>query len=242
MDNTLYVGLSRQMTLARQLELAANNMANIDTAGFKVENLMLQSDPLNPVRGSGFSPIRYVIDDGVARDFRPGELSQTGNPLDVAIEGDAFFQVKTPQGTRYTRDGRFTLDEAGVLKTQSGYPVLDGSGSEITLDPKKGQPTISKQGGISQDGVAGPKIGVVRFARRSQLSKQGDNLYASPETPAAASDANIRQGLVERSNVNSVSEVTNLIEITRAYERINQMMSATEDLNRQAVERLGKAA
>ena len=204
---------------------------------------MLQSDPLRPQTGrSRLDPIKYVIDDGVARNFSAGATEKTGAPLDFAVEGDGLFQVSTRDGVRYTRDGRFTLDAQNRLSTQAGDPVLDGSGGEITLDPLKGDVSVAKTGQISQGGVLGAKIGVVRFSRMAGLSKTGDNLLTSSETPAAAPDAVVRQGYLEHSNVQAVAEVTHLIEITRAYERIGQMLTSTHELSRSAIQRLGKAA
>ena len=243
MDNALYVGLSRQLTLQRQLDVAANNLANLDTAGFKVEQLMLQSDPMRATQaGSGSDAIRYVIDSGIARAFTPGALEKTGSSLDVAIEGNGFFQVQTPDGVRYTRDGRFSLDAQGRITTQAGDPVLDGSGSPITVDPKKGEVAIAKTGQVSQGGQPVGKIGVMGFADLSGLSKQGDGLFSSAETPTAAADAGVRQGYLERSNAQPVVEVTHLVEINRAYERIANMLNSAHDLSRSAIQRLGKAA
>ena len=242
MDNALYVGLSRQMTLQRQLDIAANNLANVDTAGFKVESLMLQSDPLTPQRAPRFGPVKYVLDDGLARDFKQGALEKTGNTYDLAVEGQGYFQVQTPNGIRFTRDGRFGVDTNNQLVDGQGNPVLDASGSTITFDPQKGAPTISKTGLITQDGTTGGKVGVVRFASLGGLSKDGDNYLTSDETPTAAPDAAVRQGVVEHSNVQPVLEVTSLIETTRAYERVANLMNSTQDLSRSAIERLGKAA
>ncbi len=239
----MYVGLSRQLTLQRQLDISANNLANVDTAGFKVEQLMLQTDPLRPQTGrSRLDPIKYVLDDGVARHFTPGALEKTGGTFDLAVEGDGFFQVRTAAGVRYTRDGRFTVDEQNRLVTQAGDPVLDDAGGEITLDPQRGPASIAKTGQISQAGAAGPKVGVMRFAQLSRLSKSGDDLYTSPETPTPATDAGVRQGYLERSNVQPVLEVSHLIEITRAYERIGAMLNSTHELSRSAIQRLGRPA
>ena len=246
MDNALYVGLSRQMTLRRALDIAANNMANTDTAGFKVEQSLLATDPLAPARLPGNGPVNYVLDTGLARDFREGALEHTGNTYDLAIDGDGFFSVNTPAGVRYTRDGRFSVDAQNRLVTKAGDPVLDASGSQITLDPTKGEPAIGKDGTVTQAGqgqtVQVGKIGVVRFASLSALSKQGDNMFdtAPGNTPVTAGDAVVRQGEVEHSNVQPMIEITNLIQITRAYEQVTQMMAATQDLSSQAVDRLGR--
>jgi flagellar basal-body rod protein FlgF len=250
MDNALYVGLSRQMTLRRQLDIAANNLANVDTAGFKVERLMVKTDPLSP-RGTAaqglLGPVKYVLDNGVARDFGQGGLERTGDPYDVGIEGDGFFAVQTAAGTRYTRDGRFTVDSQNRLVTKAGDPVVDASGSGVTLDPTMSPPSIGKDGTITQTDQHGQvnkigKLTAVRFANLSGLSKEGDNLYSSAETPVAATDAGLRQGMVERSNVQPMLEITSLIDITRAYERVTQMIASNQDLSKSAVERLGRAA
>ena len=247
MDNALYVGLSRQMTLQRQLEIAANNVANVDTAGFKVEQLQMQTDPLSPQKAPHADRIKYVLDDGVGRDFGQGAVDHTGNTYDFAIQGDAFFQVQTPRGPRFTRDGRFSVDTQNRLVTQNGDPVLTAQGAEITLDPQKSSPSVGQDGTITQTDAQGQvtqagKLTVSRFASRSGLRKDGDNQFTSDETPTPAADAIIRQGSVEKSNVQPVREITSLIDITRAYERMQQIMASTSDLSKSAVERLGKAA
>ena len=247
MDNALYVGLSRQIVLQRQLEIAANNIANIDTAGFKVESLTLQTDPLAPSQARRPASINYVQDDGLARDFGQGAVNQTGNTYDFAIQGDAFFQVQTPTGPRFTRDGRFTTDAQGRLVTRNGDAVLTAEGAEITLDPKKSLPVVGHDGVITQADATGQvsqvgKLTVSRFANLAGLKKDGDNQFTSDETPVRAADAQIRQGAVEQANSQPVLEVTNLIDITRAYERVQQLIASTSDLSRSAIERLGKAA
>ena len=169
-------------------------------------------------------------------------MEKTGAPLDVAVEGDGFLQVRTADGVKYSRDGRLTLDAQNRLTTQAGDPVLDASGGEITLDPRRGDVSIAKTGQVSQGGVLGPRIGVVRFSRMSGLSKTGDGLFTTVEAPAPAPDAAVRQGYVEHSNVQPVAEITHLIEISRAYERIGAMLNSTHELSRSAIQRLGKAA
>ena len=243
MDNTLYVGLSRQLTLQRSLDVTANNLANIDTVGFKVESLMVQTDPLKPATLPSSDPINYVIDNGVARNFGQGGVEQTSNPLDVASEGDGFFTVQTPDGNRYTRDGRFGISPQNQLVDRQGNPVLSSSGSPISLDPQKTDLAIAKDGTVSQNGQAVGKLGVARFADLSVLTKQGSNLFAAPGvTPTAATNVHVNQGAIERSNVQLIAEMTNLIAITRAYEQVTQMVSQTQDLSAGAVQRLGKAA
>ncbi len=243
MDNALYVGLSRQMTLRRALEIAGNNIANLDTAGFKVEQPLVNTNPATPAV-AGADPINFVLDKGVARDFGQGGLEETGNPLDVAIEGDGFFTIKTANGDRYTRDGRFTTNAQNQIVTKDGQAVLDASGREITLNPTGPAPTIARDGTISQGAAQLGKLGVARFTDLSVLSKEGDNLFSAPAgtTPVAAPDALRRQGMLERSNTQPILEITRLIEITRTYERVAQMMDQAQELQRNSIDRLGRSA
>jgi len=250
MDNALYVGLSKQMVLRRELDIAANNMANVDTTGFKAESLIVNDDPVSlPRAPRGSTPVQYALDNGVARNFAQGPLQQTGAPLDMAIEGQGFFQVQTADGVRYTRDGRFTTDAQGRVITQQGDPVLDASGSPISLNSQGGTPQIGRDGTITQSTPGQPqnvvvgKIGVVRFDSLSALSKQGDGLYTNTVStpPTAAPDAVIHQGMLEGSNVQPIIQVTDLIRIQRAYEAVTQMVGNSSDLSERAIQRLGSA-
>lgn len=243
MDNTLYVAMSRQMILRREMDIVANNIANADTAGFKVESLLSETDPKALAgKDSGPRNVQYVLDKGMARDFGQGAMTTTGAPLDIAIEGDGFFQIATPGGERFTRDGRFTVDQAGRLVTSRGHAVGGDGGAEITIDPKKGPVSIARDGSISQGEERIGKIGVVRFASLTGLAKDGDGLYRNDANvaPEAAPDARVHQGAVEGSNVNSVLEVTRMIEVTREYEKISKLMDQTAELDRRSIERLGR--
>ena len=243
MDNALYVGLSRQMVLRRQLDVVANNIANADTAGFKVETLMQKTQPAQPAYTlQGPRPVKFVGEDGVIRDFGQGALRTTGGSLDLAIEGQGFFQVNSSDGPRYTRDGSFRLNDNGTLVTQNGLPVLDDGGGQIELDPTQGQVTISKDGSVSQGATRVGKLGVVTFQTLSTLEKTGDNLYrnTSNQQPQAAEDPKVRQGMLEGANVNPILEITKMIEISRAYEQMAKIMDANSDLSKSAVERMGK--
>jgi flagellar basal-body rod protein FlgF len=245
LDNVSYIGVSRQMTLRRELDIAANNIANVDTAGFKVEQLLVETEAGAPARTDGIpNPALFVMDNGVGRDFSQGDLKQTGRPLDVALDGAAFFKVGGPQGERYTRDGRFGTDAEGRLVTKGGLPVLDDSGAEILLDPKKSEPSIAPDGVISQEGQRVAKLGVARFDSLAVLQKDGDNLYANKSNAAAqaAPDVRIHQGMLEGANVRPIVEITKLIEISRAYERVAKMIDQNNELTQRSVERLGRVS
>lgn len=243
MDNALFVGLSRQMILRKEMEIIANNIANMDTTGFKVESMMQKTDPMEPaVTLGGPRPVKFVAPDGVARDFGQGVLTKTGGELDMAIEGQGFFQVQTPGGPRYTRDGRFTTDPTGRLVTQAGYAVLDESGGEITIDMEKGQVGIGPDGSMSQGNERVGKVGVFAFANPGALEKAGDNLFRNASNLAAtpATDIKVRQGHLEGSNVKPVLEITRMVEVSRAYEQTAKMMDSEAELSRRSVERLGR--
>jgi flagellar basal-body rod protein FlgF len=230
------------MTLRRQLDIVANNIANADTTGFKAEALLTNTEQRGPAKNAQVHhTARFVLDNGVSRNFGQGSLKQTGGDLDVAIEGEAFFTISTEDGDRYTRDGRFKLDPTGRLITQGGEAVLDEGGGEITLRREGSAPSIAADGTISQDGQRVARLGVVRFDNLGALSKTGEGRYlADGAEPVPATGVPVRQGMLESSNVNPVLEVVNLIEVSRAYERVTRMIDQTQDLSRRAVDRLGK--
>jgi flagellar basal-body rod protein FlgF len=244
MDNALYVGLSRQMVLRREMDIVANNIANADTNGFKVESLMTKTEPKAPAFTlGGPRPVKFVAADGVARDFGQGALRRTDAPLDLAIEGQGFFKVTAMGGERFTRDGRFRTDDLGRLTTQAGDLVLDDGGGEIILDGQKGPVTISPDGTVSQGAERVGKVGVYTFANLSVLEKTGDNLLRNTSNlqPEPAADVRVRQGMLEGSNVQPILEITRMIEVSRAYEQITRMMESEADLSRRSVERMGRA-
>jgi flagellar basal-body rod protein FlgF len=248
MDNAIYLSLSRQIVLQRRMEIVANNVANIDTAGFKIEHLDVHTDPLTPTGGGRQGPLNYVSDTGVVRNFTQGAVEQTGNPYDLAINGAGFFSVQTASGAgvAYTRDGHFGLDAQNQIVDSQGNPVLSTGGSPITIDPTRPPPVIGKDGVVSQIGPNAQvaqlgRIGVMSFPNLGALTKVGSNLYtADGETPTAATDSTVVQGGLEKSNVQGVTEIANLISIQRAYERMQDIITATQNISGKAIDSLGK--
>jgi flagellar basal-body rod protein FlgF/flagellar basal-body rod protein FlgG len=249
MENLLLVGLSRQMTLRREMDVVANNIANINTSGFKAERTLFEEYLSPGAREDNFvgrdRRVSFVQDRATMHDFKVGPNEQTKNPLDVAIDGNAFLAVQTPAGERYTRDGGLQINATGQLVTASGAPVLGTSGP-IVFQQTDHDITISADGTVTVlegtnriDSVRG-KIRLVSFAQPQRLVKEGSNLYsAGPGATAQPSTtAKLNQGFIERSNVSSVSEMTRMIEVTRAYTELSNMLQTQGDSRRTAIEKL----
>jgi len=248
-ENALLVGLSRQMTLERQFDVVANNIANINTNGYKADHMLFEEYLNSGAHEDNFKlsdrRVSYVQDRGTFRDFSEGALEQTNNPLDVAISGDAFLTVQSTGGERYTRDGNLQLSPTGQLVTANGDPVL-GTAGPIVFQPTDHDITISADGTITvlegtarTDSIRG-KLRLVNFADAQKLLKQGNNLYApgEGETPTPDTKSTVHQGFIEKSNVSSVVEMSRMIEINRTYANVANMLSQEGDLHKSAIEKL----
>ena len=246
MQNALLVGLSRQVTLERQLDVVANNIANVNTAGFKADQSLFEEYLTSGAHEDNFKPgdrrVSYVQDRGTYRDFAQGAPEQTKNPLDVAITGNAFLVVQTAGGERYTRDGGLQMNNLGQLVTQAGNPVLGTSGP-IVFQPTDHDINVSPDGTVTvvegngrTDSLRG-KLRLVSFTDAQKLLKEGSNLY-SGEGAAPDLKSQVQQGYIEKSNVNGVAEMSRMIEITRAYTQIATMLQQESDLHKSAIEKL----
>ena len=246
MTNTLLIGLSRQVTLARQMDVVANNVANINTSGFKADRSLFEEYLTSGAHEDNFARpdrrISYVQDRGTYKDFTQGAAEQTKNPLDVAIDGSGFLVVQTAAGERYTRDGAMQINNLGQLVNAAGHPVLGTSGP-IVFQPTDKNITIAADGNVTVvegtnriDSVRG-KLRLVSFADPQKLVKEGSNLY-SGEASRPDIRSTLRQGFVEKSNVNSVVEMGRMIEVTRAYTSISAMLQQQGDLRKTALDKL----
>lgn len=248
MQNALLIGLSRQVVLERQMDVVSNNLANINTNGFKAERSMFQEFLNTGAHEDNFQApdrrVSFVQDRAAYHDFTPGPLEQTKNPLDIAIDGPGFLVVQTPAGERYTRDGKLTIDPRGQLVNASGYPVL-GNAGPIVFQPTDKEINIAADGNVSViegtatiDSLRG-KLRLVSFARPQSLEKQGGNLFAATNDAGTPdTTAQVRQGYVEKSNVNSVAEMSRMISVTRSYQSIASLLQQEGELQKTAIERL----
>jgi flagellar basal-body rod protein FlgF len=251
MENALLVGLSRQTTLERQLEVIANNIANVNTTGYKSDQSLFEEFLTSGAHEDNFigkdRRVSYVQDRGTYRDFTQGSLQQTANPLDVAIDGDAFLAVQTTGGERYTRDGNLQLNNQGQLVTEGGDAVL-GNAGPIIFQPTDHDINISPDGTVTvieanarTDTIRG-KLRLVSFTDAQSLLKQGNNLYAASNGAAAQPDlkATVKQGYIEKSNVNSVAEMGRMIEVSRTYTQIANLLQQQSDLHKNAINQLAE--
>ncbi|WP_375459918.1 flagellar basal-body rod protein FlgF [uncultured Enterovirga sp.] len=246
MENALLVGLSRQMALGRELDVIANNMANVTTNGFKARSARFQDHLMAKASADAFSrPDRrldFVIDAGTPLDTSSGAIETTGNPLDAAIKGDSFFVVQTQAGERYTRAGAFQVDATGQLVTNDGNSVL-GDAGPITFAPQETGAAIGPDGTVTTTQGPRGKLRLVRFDDVRALRNEGANVFSSASAPQPAGIAGrLEPGAVERSNVRPVLEMTRLMEVNRAYSSVASMIGRMDELKRSAMSRLADTA
>jgi flagellar basal-body rod protein FlgF len=253
MENALLVGLSRQMALTHELDIVANNIANIDTTGFKADNALF-SQYLMPHASDGqFTgkdrDVSFVTDRGGWIDFSPGAIQRTGNPLDVAIDGNAYLAVQTPRGVRYTRNGALQTNATGQLVTDEGYPVL-GDNGPITFQSGDHNVIISPTGIITVRNGSDPSdaprgtLRLVSFAQQSQLQKDGGSMFSAPagvNPIAPPQGTRVVQGAIEKSNVNPVAEISRMIQITQSYTDIANVLQQQGDQRKDALTQLSQA-
>lgn len=228
MDNSIYITLSRQMALFRDLEVSANNLANVNTTGYNGTKLMFSQY----LEKDNARKDAYLNDPLSYRDTANGAIKTTGNPLDVAINGHAYFQVQTPLGTRYTRSGNFQIDPAGTVVTPEGYAVLGADGGQITIPDNAINVAINGAGQITADGNDIGQIGVMEFVDEQSMTRLGNNLYTSKETPQPSLTARLVQGAIETSNVSAIGEMTRVIELQRGVGNTAKFIETMYDLTR----------
>lgn len=235
MENTLYIALSRQTSLWRQLDMVSNNIANVNTTGYKGVQPHFTEYLSKSKNDEQMMPqkLSFVHDFGIVRDFSEGALSSTGNPLDVAIHGKGYFVVDTPEGARYTRNGQFKINNDGMLVNGSGYAVLDDRNQPIFFAPEETKVMVTRDGVISTENGNIATLQVAEFEDLQELRATHSGLYRNVEgNGITLVRPNVEQGMLETSNVNAVSEMANMIKLQRAYENV-QMMIDTEHSRRQ---------
>ncbi len=234
----LHVAVAGQMAMQNRLSSIANNVANITTPGFRADGSRFAA----MVSRQQPAPVSFVSAGKTWIDARAGAIKQTGNPLDVAVRGDVWMAVQGPNGPVYTRDGRMRMLPGGELVSVEGYPVLDVSGSPITLKPKAGPPAIARDGMITQNGNQIGAIGLFRIPQGAGLSRFGNSGVIpdrEPEPVVNFREAGLMQGFIEEANVNGPMEMIRLIEATSAFRRLSSAMEDSERTALEAIRTLG---
>ncbi len=240
MNNGIYAASTGLLARTQELDLAANNLANANTSGFRGEHVSFKTQMMS---ASANASTRAVNSFGVLgsrrTDFSQGSLQQTGNPLDLAMEGAGYFSVQTPTGIQYTRNGNFHLSKTGALTTAQGFLVLGDKGP-ITLP--QGEVEISSTGVISVDGDVAAQLKLADFDSNVPLTSMGEAYYSAPLAAAnRATQVTLRQGVLESSNVSPVESAVGLIEIQRNAEMMQRALTTFHtEFNRIAAEDLPK--
>lgn len=242
MDNSIYVTLSRQLTLFRDMDATSNNIANVNTVGYNAEKLAFDDYLVEgDIDGKLGQKIAYTRDPLSYRDTNNGPLKTTGNPLDLAVSGPGYFIVDTPLGQRYTKAGNFMIDGQGTLVTPQGYPVLSTAGDVIAFPNDTTDVQINDQGLITANGDEIGQVGVAEFANEQAMKRLGNNLYSSDAQPLEQQASRVVQGALEQSNVQGVSELVRVVQLQRSVASTAKFVEVMYDLQRKVTNTYAKA-
>lgn len=236
MENIGYIGLSQQLALQQQMEMTANNLANMSTPGYKAQHPLFSEYITDPRGGAA---IHQSSNSGSYRDLANGSLTQTHNPFDVAMQADGFFAIQTPEGIRYTRDGSFSLNSERQLVNKSGFAVLNNNNEALSVPADATQIRITEDGEITSEFGTVGRIKVVEFEDGQALTRLGNNMFdANGQAEIEIEQPRMVQGAVENSNVNPVLEMNKMIEVLRSYQMTQRMLQTDHERIRNAVQKL----
>ncbi|MFT4149089.1 MAG: flagellar hook-basal body complex protein [Paracoccaceae bacterium] len=235
MDAANYTTLTRQSGLMRQMEVIAQNIANVSTTGFRREGVIFSEYVTRLEDAPSLSMAR-----GNTRmlDLSQAGATQTGGTFDLAIDGEGFFLVETPQGERLTRAGSFTRDAQGELVTPDGYRLLDAGGAPVFVPPDARSVAVAADGTLSADGTPLTRIGLWQATDPLSLRHQAGTLFSAKDVEPA--EGTIRQGFLEDSNVDPLTEIARMIEVQRAYEMGQGFLDREDERIRSVVSTLGR--
>jgi len=238
MENATYAAITRQSGLLAEMQIVANNIANASTTGFRSEGLVFAEyikalGPDNPSLSMATATVRKTLQ-------AQGALTQTGGNFDLAIEGDGFFLIETPNGERLTRAGAFTPNQNGDLVTMDGYRVLDAGGAPVFIPPGTRALGIAPDGTISADGTAIGQVGLVRPLNPNGLIREGGVMFRADGGYEPALEGQMLQGYLEESNVDPILQITRMIEVQRAYELGQSFLEKEDERIRGVLKALGR--
>ena len=254
MSDGIYSALSGALAEQRTLDIVANNVANANTAGYRGDRVAFD-EALSPTRGGGNvpadaiaqspttapNPLRFVVANRVVTDQSEGTFKATGNPFDVAVEGNAYLSVMTRNGERYTHAGNFVRDSNGLLSTAHGEPVLGVGDTEIRVPINAGELVIDQGGEVRADNAVLGHLKLTEFQNESMVVKEGHTLFVAQNgaNPQQAVNASVKQGFIEMSNINPVASLNELITVNRSFEAFQKVISTFKDLDDRAARDLG---
>jgi flagellar basal-body rod protein FlgF len=257
MSGSIYMAATGALAYEKRLQLLANNLANANTVGFKKDRGRFRAFDLSEAISSKTLPVKsgqpqaaeYWMAYSTYTDFSAGGMKKTGGPFDLALSGNGFFCVQTPDGVQYTRRGDFTVNADEVLVTQDGWPVL-GQGGEIQIkltkpSDEKREFSVSEDGFVTVDGSQVDRLRIVDFTQSHALEKAGHNYYRALQPNALEElDENFKvsQGFLELSNVDTIRMMTEMIEVLRGYESYQKMMRSVDDMNAKLISDVGRSA
>ncbi|NCO21914.1 MAG: flagellar hook-basal body complex protein [Rhodobacterales bacterium] len=238
MDNSVYATLTRQSGLMREMQLVANNIANMSTTGFRKEGVVF-SEFIEKL-GDDAPSLSMAAARGRLTDQTQGVLTQTGGLFDFAIEGEGFFLIETPTGQALTRAGSFTPSDVGELVTPDGYRLLDGGGAPVFVPPDARSITLSADGTLSADSQPLTQIGLWQPGAPEDLSRRDGVMFTLSAPPQPVQETTILQGFLEGSNVNPVGEIARMIQVQRAYELGQGFLDKEDQRIRNVLSTLGR--
>jgi flagellar basal-body rod protein FlgF len=245
MDNITNIALSRLSSQQQAMDVVANNLANASTPGYRAERSVFADWLVREPAGAepqGGRTLAFGQTRATYRERTEGTLSQTGNPLDLALQGDGYFTVQTQQGPRLTRAGRFTLGRDGTIADENGDALLDASGQKMVVSRADTDLTVRADGTLrSQNGVLG-QIGVVAPRDPNRMTAEGSRLFRADVPTAPVAAPKMLQGTLEDSNVQPVSEITRMISTERDFQFVTQMVEAEGQRRQSAIDKIAAPA
>lgn len=230
------------MVMRRNMDVVANNLANMSTTSYKSEKVLFEEYliPVEDEYGDEYQ-IHLVQDYGVVRNMDEGRFQHTDNPFDIALKGKGYLVLENDEGDQfYTRNGHLRISDEGFLTASSGDYLLDDAGQRIRVEQGETNFHITKDGDISTSGGPKGKLQTVMFENEQELEKFGAGRFKTEQATIPVESLEFVQGMIEESNVNPILEMTRMIEISRSYQSAAKLMQTNDDLTRKAIEELGK--
>ncbi|MDI9409638.1 MAG: flagellar basal-body rod protein FlgF [Candidatus Pacebacteria bacterium] len=246
METPIYVALSKQSGQLEEMAQVANNLSNVSTTGFRGSHRLFQEYLEDTGKGQNRNRISFVQDMGDYHNLSQGRLMNTSRSTDLALQGEGYFVIDAPSGKYYSRNGSFTIDPTGRLVNGDGNALLQADGRPITVPPNQAF-TVGEDGSVSyfnqstSETVKIGRIAIVKFADGQDLRQSGGSNFLTDQTPLP-SQATVKQGMLEQSNVEPVLEITNMISLQRSFEMVNQLVQSEHDRLKQAINKISRSA